>query len=127
MVLYINTSKHDKIIINLQDKNKIVTQRKIVAPRRQAEELLKNIDSLLKENNLELDSLDKIIVTNKGGSFTSLRIGVVTANALAFALQIPVEAEGHNDSENKKFAQYSIVEPLYDREPQIGVSKKRKL
>ena len=49
MILYINTSKYDKIIINLQNDNKIISQKKIISPRQQAEKLLKGIDELLKE------------------------------------------------------------------------------
>ena len=68
--------------------------------------------------------MKKIKVENYGGSFTSLRIGVITANALAYALKIPVEANSKINHKNKKFGLYSIVEPVYDREPNIGISKK---
>ncbi|MFA6995035.1 MAG: tRNA (adenosine(37)-N6)-threonylcarbamoyltransferase complex dimerization subunit type 1 TsaB [Patescibacteria group bacterium] len=127
MILYINTTSHDEIIIALRDSAKIIAQKKINAPRRQAEKLMPAIDRLLKEKKIKLTSLKKIIVANQGGSFTALRIGVITANALAYALQIPVEAEPKTDKKNKKFGRYTIVEPLYDREPTIGESKKFKL
>jgi len=124
MTLYINTASHDEIIIALRSDAKIVAQKKIIAPRQQAEKLMPAIDRLLREKRIKLSALKKIVVANRGGSFTALRIGVITANALAYALKIPVVAEGKTGQKNKKFAAYSLVEPLYDREPTIGKSKK---
>ena len=127
MTLYINTVSAEEILIALNDGKKIVVQKKISAPRRQAEKLLPAIETLLKKQKIKLSQLKKIVVANQGGSFTSLRIGVITANALAYALRIPVEAEPQGQPTNKKFGIYSLVEPLYDREPNIGISKKPKL
>lgn len=127
MTLYINTASYDEIIIALKDGSKTVVQKKIKAPRRQAEKLVPAIDALLKARKIKLSALKKVVVASRGGSFTSLRIGVITANALAFALKIPVEAEEKSMKNNKKFGPCSLVEPLYDREPNIGISKKPKL
>lgn len=126
MILYINTVEHNQIIIELRDGDRVLSHRKIKAPRQQAEKLLPSIDKLLKTKKIKLQQLTKIIVANYGGSFTSLRIGVITANALAYALCIPVEAEIKTKGQ-KKFADYSIVEPIYDREANIGKPKKLKL
>lgn len=127
MILYINTTLVDEIIISLRLGEKILITKKIKSPRTQAEKLLPAIDNILKTQKVKLGKLKKIIVANQGGSFTSLRIGVITANALAYALKIPVEAEPKTSRINKKFAEYFIVEPIYDREPNIGISKKPKL
>jgi len=127
MTLYINTTSQDEIVIALRDGAKIIASRKIKAPRRQAEKLMPGIDRLLKSQKIRLNALKKIVVANQGGSFTALRIGVITANALAYALKIPVESEPKTARQNKKFGRYSIVEPLYDREPNIGIAKKPKL
>ena len=126
MTLYINTTTQDEIIIALKQGAKVIAQKKIAAPRAQAEKLLPGIDRLLKSKKIKLSALKKIVVANHGGSFTSLRIGVITANALAYALKIPVEAEPKTLKKNKKFGAYSIVEPIYSSEPTIGISKKQK-
>ncbi|MFA5024443.1 MAG: hypothetical protein WC523_05840 [Patescibacteria group bacterium] len=123
MTLYINTTNNDEIIIALKQGAKLIIQKKITAPRAQAEKLLPGIDRLLKSKKVKLSALKKIIVANQGGSFTSLRIGVITANALAYALKIPVEAEPKTLKKNKKFGAYSIVEPVYSSEPNIGKAK----
>jgi tRNA threonylcarbamoyladenosine biosynthesis protein TsaB len=127
MILHIDTTTPDEIIISLEKDNKFLAIKKIKAPRTQAEKLLPAIDKLLKSQKIKISRLQKIIVANFGGSFTSLRIGVITANALAYALNIPVEAAEKNQKNIKKFSGYSIVEPRYDREPNIGISKKPKL
>ena len=131
MILYINTTAPDEMIIALRSGTKVIARRKIKSVRNQAEKLVPEIDALLKKNRVAPRQLKKIIVAARGGRFTSLRIGVITANALAYALKIPVEAEEISDEsgrpvviKTKKFDIYSLVEPLYDREPTIGQSKK---
>jgi tRNA threonylcarbamoyladenosine biosynthesis protein TsaB len=123
MTLYINTASYDEIIIALRQGEKTIVQKKFKAPRRQAEKLLPAIAALLKVKKVKLSDLKKIIVANHGGSFTSLRIGVITANTLAYALRIPVAPELPTEKKAKKFGVYSIVEPDYDREPTIGKAK----
>lgn len=127
MTLYINTTSPTEIIIALRLGQKLVASKKIKTGRAQAEKLLLAIDKLLQAQKLKLKALKKIVVANRGSSFTSLRIGVITANALAYALKIPVEAEPKIGAKLKNFSFYSIVEPMYDREPNIGLSKKPKL
>lgn len=122
MILYINTISKDKMIIGLRGKEKSF-EKKIETDHNQAEKLLPAIEAFLKAKKVRLSDLKKVIVASHGGSFTSLRIGVITANALAYALKIPVEAEEKNGKNNKKFGRYSIVEPDYDREPNIGAAK----
>jgi tRNA threonylcarbamoyladenosine biosynthesis protein TsaB len=123
MTLYINTVLKDEIIIALREGNKIIAQKKMPANHNQAEKLVPGIDRLLKSRKIKLSALKKIIVANRGGSFTALRIGVITANALAYALKIPVVAEEPEGGNQKKFRSYNIVEPFYDREPNIGAPK----
>jgi tRNA threonylcarbamoyl adenosine modification protein YeaZ len=122
MTLYINTASYDEVIITLLEGTKKIANKKFKAGRNQAEKLLPAIDKLLKTKKIKLGQLKKIVVANFGGSFTSLRIGVVTANALGYALKIPVEAE-NNSKSVKKFSGYSIVEPIYNAEPNIGKAK----
>jgi tRNA A37 threonylcarbamoyladenosine modification protein TsaB len=133
MTLYINTASHDEIIIALfKDKvdfnnpAELIARKKFKAPRRQAERLLPAIDALFKAAKIKKAALKKIVVADRGGSFTSLRIGVITANALGYALKIPVEAEAGPKKIGPKnsLSAYSLVAPVYDQEPQIGRIKK---
>jgi tRNA threonylcarbamoyladenosine biosynthesis protein TsaB len=122
MTLTINTSDRDIIILSLLKGEILLAKKTFSAHRQQSEKLLPGIDKLLQENKVKLADLKKIIVTNIGGSFTSLRIGVVTANALAYALKIPIESP---DKQVLKTSQgLLIVAPKYDQEPMITVKKK---
>jgi tRNA threonylcarbamoyladenosine biosynthesis protein TsaB len=119
MILFINTVGRDEIVVGLRLDQKIIDQKKVSAARMQAEKLLPLIEAVLKKNKLKLFDIKEIEVENFGGSFTSLRIGVATANALGFALGIPVKG---TVGLAKKVGDISIVEPVYDREADIGIT-----
>ena len=55
-----------------------------------SDDLLTKIDKILSQNQVKLDNLKAVIVNQGPGSFTGLRVGISTANALAYALKIPV-------------------------------------
>lgn len=48
------------------------------------------IESIFKENNLDVKDLKKIIVVNGPGSFTGIRIGLSIAKTMAYALKIEI-------------------------------------
>lgn len=124
MTLYINTILDGKIKLALfDDKNRI--EKVSRTKRGQAEKLLVIVDKLMQENSISWRSIKKIIVADSGGSFTSLRIGVLTANALAYARGIKVEGESGNKPLD--FKQFQVVTPIYSGEPNIGKSKKKVL
>ncbi len=124
MILYINTASHEKVELTIRKDEKIVARKMFRAARHQAERLLPELDKLLRLKKIKLGEIKKIIVANRGGSFTSLRIGVITANALAYALKIPVQTAEKSSQKTKKFTGCNIVEPIYDREPIVGMAKK---
>lgn len=133
MTLYINTTQNNLIEIAVKDKNKLVAVKKFKSHRTQAEKLLPAIKKLLKANKLKLSNLGSIEVENSGGSFTSLRIGVVTANALGYALGIPVIGSKKFPpkadqplAEEVRSKKLTVVEPIYDREPEIMAKKTHK-
>jgi tRNA threonylcarbamoyladenosine biosynthesis protein TsaB len=51
--------------------------------------LLEDVDALLREAGIEAAELDALAVGTGPGSFTGVRIGLATARALAFALDLP--------------------------------------
>jgi len=122
MILYINTTQNNLIEISLKEKNKLIAVKKFKSDRTQAEKLLPAIEKLLKINKLKLSDLKGVEVENRGGSFTSLRIGVITANSLAYALGISAIGAGSHKSEVKN-QKFSVVKPLYHREPEITKKK----
>jgi tRNA threonylcarbamoyladenosine biosynthesis protein TsaB len=58
--------------------------------RSRAVRILEDADALLSEAGLAQTDLDRIAVGTGPGSYTGLRMGLVTARALAFALGAPV-------------------------------------
>jgi len=126
MILYINTTQNNLIEIAVKNKGKFVCVKKFKSERTQAEKLLPAIEKLLKANKLKLKDLKGIEVENGGDSFTSLRIGVVTANALAYALGIAV-AGSNGKSKTIKSGKiiFKVIEPIYNREPDITVKKRK--
>lgn len=121
MKLYLDTTGHNLIVIALKNKNRLIVRKKISSARDQAEKLLPAVEKLLKAAGVKPADLKKIEVASRGGSFTSLRVGVVTANALGYALAVPVKASEKSEMASGRF---SVVKPLYGREPEITAKKR---
>jgi len=137
MYLIINTAKKDIIEVLLAkdaEKFRIISEE---AKFKQAELLLPTIVKLLGLAKVKPTAIKGIGVVNDPGSFTSLRIGVVTANTLAYAWKVPVvgikltkyktESElvkkvikNLEKTADKKFnLAKNIVLPFYGAEPNI--------
>ncbi|MBI4057697.1 tRNA (adenosine(37)-N6)-threonylcarbamoyltransferase complex dimerization subunit type 1 TsaB [Candidatus Microgenomates bacterium] len=88
MKLYIDTSSSENIIVGLDEK-KFKTPSKKGASQR----LLPFIVELLDKKGKKLEDIKEIEVNTGPGSFTGLRVGVSVANALGWALKIPVNGK----------------------------------
>lgn len=88
-ILYIDTSSNQEIRVDLEkNNNKEILKKKI--GKNKAQVVLPMIDGLLKKNELTINDINQIKVKTGPGSFTGLRVGISIANALGFALNIPV-------------------------------------
>ena len=123
MILIIDTSDNKVIKLFLEKNNKIEKKKTIIADRQQVEKLLPAIELLLKSAKTDLRVIEKIKVAHKGNSFTSLRIGVLTANALAYALGVRVETLEISKNKVKKLKDFNIVIPEYNSDPDIKIKK----
>ena len=119
--LFIDTVLRPGVLIALKSGGEIVIQNFYPGNREQAEKLLPSIEQLLTEAGLKLFDLEKIEVVNCGGSFTSLRLGVVIANALGYALDVPVSG---TSGQSFLASGYQIVAPEYISEPSITLKNK---
>lgn len=122
MILFIDTTRNDIVELRLETERQVHAKKTFAAPRTQAEKLLPEIERLLKRKVTTWREIEKIRIASAGGSFTSLRIGVVTANALAYALGKGIEDETGG---RIKSSGIELVEPHYDQAPQITVKKKK--
>ena len=137
MYLIINTADNENITIILAASTADFYVKRLAAGRRQSEKLLPLISAFLKQKKAKLKDVKGIAAVSGPGGFTSLRIGIVCANALAYALGVPAVGVAKSEFSDerqlvaaamKKLAkgkQKGIVLPFYESEPNITKSKKR--
>lgn len=101
MKLFIDTSSNEQTIIKLDDQELVQDSRV-----HHSQVVLPMFEKLLKNKSCNLTDLTEIEVNPGPGSFTGLRVGVSIANALGYALKIPVNG--------KKIWEMEIVEPIYE-------------
>lgn len=103
MVLKIDTTEREKVVVELQSpgakSDKVTSQQE-----KGSQVLLPLIAKILKKNKVKFSDLKSVEVNPGPGSFTGTRVGVSVANALGFALNIPV-----NGKKGK------IVLPIYEK------------
>lgn len=83
MILYINTKEQNKVSVDLRDDQGKVIKSLSAKNKFGSQVLLPLVTKLLKD-------IKAIEVETGPGSFTGLRVGAAVANALGFALNIPV-------------------------------------
>ena len=84
MILFIDT--HDELItIALKNKDDLYVKTQ-ESEYSHSIYTMPMIESIFKENNLNVKDLEKIIVINGPGSFTGIRIGLSIAKTMAYAL-----------------------------------------
>jgi tRNA threonylcarbamoyladenosine biosynthesis protein TsaB len=98
--LRIDTSNNERVRVALND-DLAVAEAGPEMPQR----VMSLIIELLKRKGLDLDDLDRIEAAAGPGSFTGLRVGLAVANALGYALGIPVNG--------KKITATDFVLPRY--------------
>lgn len=137
MILIIDTSDDVSFTLALANVNGVlVYAKKINGQFIQAEKLLPELEKVLQKNKVKLENLSGVAVVKGPGGFTAIRIGVNTANTLAYALNIPVVGLLTKEFNNlnmlskissaklKKAKQNTMIRPFYGREPNITKSKK---
>lgn len=87
MILAINTTAREKIKLGLGNKAIKWIDFKT---EDQSKDLLGRIEEILKRNRLDLSDIDAFLVCTSSGSYTGIRVGITTANTLAWSLNKPV-------------------------------------
>ena len=88
MILFIDT--HDTLItVALKNEDELFIKTK-ESEYSHSIYTMPLIESLFKENNLDVKDLKKIIVVNGPGSFTGIRIGLTVAKTISYSLNIPI-------------------------------------
>ncbi|MFI5265351.1 MAG: tRNA threonylcarbamoyladenosine biosynthesis protein TsaB [Candidatus Levyibacteriota bacterium] len=101
--LRIDTSNNLVTQVELEtSKNKFILEEKRLKPGDQ--NVLGLIKKLLKNQRVTLKEITSIEVKNGPGSFTGLRVGVSIANALSFALGVPVNQRRQGEVATPKYS-----------------------
>lgn len=100
MKLFLDTSSNKETVVGLDG-----TKIKKGADLTHSQVVLPMVEELLAKKGKKLADITEIEVKTGPGSFTGLRVGAAIANALGFALKIPVNG--------KKPWEMEIVEPNY--------------
>ena len=90
MILGIDTSGETCYIALIDQANDVVKCTQFNHNRQLIEQLPAYIDSFLAENNATLKDIECLVCGTGPGSFTGVRVGVMYAKTLAFALGKPV-------------------------------------
>ena len=134
MILIINTAEVEILEIILAQSAKNFSVKKISASGQQSEKLLTALDGFLRTKKISPQKLTGLGVVSGPGGFTSIRVGVVVANSLAWALKLPIAGVSKNDFKNnselvsqvyqklKAGQNDKIVLPVYERELKIRKS-----
>jgi tRNA threonylcarbamoyladenosine biosynthesis protein TsaB len=128
MILFINTSDFGNLQFVLTNGTVVKQFAKEIAFN---ENFKTNafLEIFLKQAKVSPKDLQKIIVCSGPGSFTGIRVGVSLAQALGFALQIPVVAVAKSKipEDVRKLTKISGGKSLtlnYGQKPNITKSKK---
>jgi tRNA threonylcarbamoyladenosine biosynthesis protein TsaB len=136
MLLFIDTSASDVTTVALvKEDGQVAVTKRVNRSFQQSEKLLPVIDITLHAGRLAKKDITGLAVVAGPGGFTSLRIGVATANALAYALAVPIAGLrlGHG-AKVATLARQAVtlmktrrikafVSPAYGREPNITMPK----
>lgn len=101
MVLLINTTNRNKIELGLSEGRNLRCFE--FATNNQSDDILPAIEGILEKTKKNLKDLRGIVVDTDPGSYTGVRIGVTTANTLAWSLDIPVLAYQSDNLDKKVF------------------------
>jgi tRNA threonylcarbamoyl adenosine modification protein YeaZ len=99
MKLFIDTTDNKKTVVGLDKKTWQVATKK-----HQSQQLLGLINKILHKKRNSINQITEIEVNLGPGSFTGLRVGVSVANALGWALKIPINGQRVG----------KLVEPKYE-------------
>ncbi len=123
MNIFINTiSSKWKIILFNNDKN-IISQIELNFKKNEASKLLPAITKILKQNNLNYNNLENIVVVNGPWSFTWIRSTILIVNSINFIIKKNITTLNFFDLFNK----YPIVKSSSKRDSFFKKDKNTKI
>lgn len=132
MILLLDSSRSSELRVGLIQKRLIVLKRRFDRPA--SSQLLKLVDEVLRKQKVSVHDVRGIVVASGPGPFSALRTACALANAIGFALRIPVVGvrgaltmkqlaeQGMMKLQRAKLG-VSVV-PFYGKPPNITKAKK---
>lgn len=109
--LTIDTVNREKILVTVADYWSNLKDKIVISQQTGSQALIPAIIKILKVNKCSVKDLTGIEVNVGPGSFTGTRVGVAVANALGFALDIPVNGSPRGGAGKLG----KIAEPIYEK------------
>lgn len=97
LTLYIDSAKSDEVIVKLIDpmgEEVLVTKARAI---RGSQVILSSIQTILEKKGKSLKDITAIEVYNGPGSYTGRRVGASIANALSYALHVPIQGKAKGE------------------------------
>ena len=88
-VLSIDTSSKIASIAIIED-GRVLDEMHVLSEEEHSQTLMRMIEKMFNDNNMDLDEIDLIGCSRGPGSFTGIRIGIATAKAFSDAKNIPL-------------------------------------
>lgn len=95
--LYIDSAKSDEVIVRLIDpmgEEVLVTKARAI---RGSQVILSSIQTILEKKGKSLKDITAIEVYDGPGSYTGRRVGASIANALSYALHVPIQGKAQGE------------------------------
>ncbi len=89
-ILYIDTSNSEKIQLALSVGDKIFKKSQKIKRGEMSNNLLSLISQILECHSMTINQLSGICIYCGPGPYTSIRVGISTANTLSYVLNIPI-------------------------------------
>jgi tRNA threonylcarbamoyladenosine biosynthesis protein TsaB len=90
VILVLDTATRTPVVALANDDGTLIGERRWQSHHRHGEELLQQLDELLRETGKTRTEITAVVVGTGPGSFTGLRIGLATAKTIAYALNVPI-------------------------------------
>jgi tRNA threonylcarbamoyladenosine biosynthesis protein TsaB len=90
MILALKTESKDAYIAVVDKAGAVIAEKTWLAHRQLSVDIHEVIESLLKQAGSTKKDIEGVVVFKGPGSFTGLRISVSVANAIGYALKVPV-------------------------------------
>ena len=124
MLLYLETISDTTKIITFSNQLDELNRKEWKTNRNQTDELLVEIDKIIKSNKKQIDG---VFVNTNFGPYTSVRIGLTVVNFLALALNIQPVGVGSVSEicfrDRQEFREMLV--PMYQNSPVITKKKNR--